>query len=96
MLKSFSKQTTEYLSPIALFLGGLLVLSIRNPAYFSVQYCMQKMELGMFRFFSKRWCIHFSMPVPGTINLYWGDLILLWIAETSSNVLPGDSLVLIA
>ena len=91
MQKYSSKPFLEYLSLLALFGVGGLVLYIRNPAPFvnPIVYTEDGYWLGLA--FSKGWLYTFFNAKEGYLVL--GNLILLWIAETGSKVFCGNSLL---
>jgi hypothetical protein len=91
MQKYLSRHFTGYLSVSALFLVGMLVLYVRNPDPFlnPILYTEDGAWLGLA--FSKGWLHTFFNAKDG--YLVWGNLILLWISETSSKVLCGNPLV---
>jgi hypothetical protein len=88
MMKSLSKR---YLPLLALFLGGMLVLTIRSPDVFlsPILYTEDGQWLGLA--FEKGWFYAFIHAKPG--YFVWGNLILLWIAEVSSSIFCRNSLV---
>lgn len=91
MQKYWYKYLTKYLSIPILFLVGVLVLCLRNPDPFfnPILYTEDGSWLGMA--FLKGWLYTFFNAKQDYLVL--GNLILLWIAETSSKVLCGNPLV---
>lgn len=91
MQKYLSRHITGYLSLPTMFLGGLLVLYIRNPDPFihQILYTEDGAWLGLA--FSKGWLYTFFNAKEGYLVV--GNFMLLWLAETSSKVLCGNQLV---
>lgn len=91
MQKYLPRFPEKYWVPAVLFVIGLMVIGVRNPDPFlnPILYTEDGAWLGLA--FSKGWLYTFFNARSD--YLVWGNLFLLWGAETCSNLICGNALV---